>query len=334
MIIAMVMAANMPATAAISAASASEQDHVDKATAFRVASELAIAANLSVAANIANQSTSLDAQAQMVQSDQESIDKPTLIRTASYNREITTYMTQQGDTVGTIAKQHNISAQTIKWTNNLTADTLDAGTSLTILPVDGVLYTVKENDTVESISKKYTVDIQRIVSFNDLELSGVKNGQRIILPGGILPEEERPGYTAPVAPSALRSASTAPVSNPIVNTSAGNAYAFGNCTAWAYERRMQLGRPIGSFWGNATTWDIFARQAGFSVNKTPAPGAILQMKAFVDAYTGGYGHVAIVESVNSDGSVNISEMNYAGNFNRVTYRTIPAAQAAIYNYIH
>lgn len=324
----------MPATAAINVSSASEQDSVDKATAVRVASELATAANLPVAANIANLSTSLDAQAQLSQSDQESINKPTLIRTAPYNRAITTYMTQQGDTVDSLAKQHNISPQTIKWANNLTADTLDTGTSLVILPIDGVLYTVKENDTVESIGKKYSVDTQRIVSFNDLELSGVKNGQQIILPGGTLPQEERPGYTAPVAPSAARGTSTAPVGSPAVNTSAGNMYAFGNCTSWAYERRMQLGRPIGSFWGNATTWDIFARQAGFSVTHTPAPGAIFQMKAFVDAYTGEYGHVGIVESVNNDGSVNISEMNYAGNFNRVTYRTIPAAQAAIYNYIH
>jgi surface antigen len=58
------------------------------------------------------------------------------------------------------------------------------------------------------------------------------------------------------------------------------------------------------------------------------------MPAFIDAYTGAYGHVGVVEAVNPDGSVYVSEMNYAGNFNRVTYRTIPAGQAALYNYIH
>jgi surface antigen len=49
---------------------------------------------------------------------------------------------------------------------------------------------------------------------------------------------------------------------------------------------------------------------------------------------GGAGHVAIVESVNADGSITISEMNYAGNFNRVTSRTVSAGSAAGFNFIH
>jgi surface antigen len=48
---------------------------------------------------------------------------------------------------------------------------------------------------------------------------------------------------------------------------------------------------------------------------------------------GGYGHVAVVESVNSDGSITVSEMNYAG-WGIVDHRTISAGQASGYNYIH
>ncbi len=44
-----------------------------------------------------------------------------------------------------------------------------------------------------------------------------------------------------------------------------------NCTWYVYERRLQLGRPISSFWGNANTWATSARAAGFVVNNTPAP---------------------------------------------------------------
>jgi LysM repeat protein len=69
-------------------------------------------------------------------------------------------------------------------------------------------------------------------------------------------------------------------------------------------------------------------------NDLDATGAVLQIPAYGDGWTGGAGHVAIVESVNDDGSIYISEMNYAGNFNRVTYRTVSAGQAALYNYIH
>ena len=49
---------------------------------------------------------------------------------------------------------------------------------------------------------------------------------------------------------------------------------------------------------------------------------------------GGYGHVAYVENVNSDGSVEVSEMNYNGGPFSVSERTISAGEASSYNYIH
>ena len=66
----------------------------------------------------------------------------------------------------------------------------------------------------------------------------------------------------------------------------------------------------------------------------PEVGAVYQMPAFIDAYTGAYGHVGIVEAVNGDGSITVSDMNYAGGFNSVSYRTIPASVVGLYNYIH
>ena len=315
-----------------------EPAHVDEATALRVASDLAIAADLGVAKNISNLLTSVDLRTQMTVANETSVKKPLLVRAAPYNREVTQYTTKEGDTVESVAGAHDISTQTLKWANNLTTDTVEAGKNLAILPIDGVLYTTKEGDSIESISEKYAATAERIVSYNDLELSDVTSGQQLIIPDGILPEEERPGYVAPAAvvehPAAPAPVAAPVMTQPSVDTSAGNMYAFGNCTSYAYERRMQLGRPIGSFWGNAATWNAFAMQQGFTVNKTPAPGAVFQMPAFVDAYTSAYGHVGIVESVNGDGSINVSEMNYAGGFNMVTYRTIPAWQAALYNYIH
>jgi surface antigen len=332
-----------PKTESATISLVTEPARVDEATALRIASDLAAAANLPVATNIANMSTSVDVKAQLALTKEELISKPLLVRAEPYNRDTQTYTTKADDTVEMVARQYNISPDTVKWANNLTADTLEANTKLTILPLNGVLYTVKDGDTLESISQKYKADAQRVTTYNDLELSEVKSGQKLILPDAILPEEERPGYVAPVAPAAeeqIVTAATASVpsvpvlAQPRVDTSAGNMYAFGNCTSYAYERRLQLGRPIGSFWGNAATWNTFAMQQGFTVDKTPAAGAVYQMPAFVDAYTGGYGHVGIVESVNADGSVNVSEMNYAGGFNMVSYRTIPASQAALYNYIH
>ena len=47
-----------------------------------------------------------------------------------------------------------------------------------------------------------------------------------------------------------------------------------------------------------------AHASGYTVNNSPSTGAILQTSQ------GAYGHVAYVESVGSDGSVTVSEMNY------------------------
>ncbi|WP_154804827.1 CHAP domain-containing protein, partial [Staphylococcus epidermidis] len=85
---------------------------------------------------------------------------------------------------------------------------------------------------------------------------------------------------------------------------------------------------IGSTWGNANNWANAAARSGYTVNNSPAKGAILQTSQ------GAYGHVAYVEGVNSNGSIRVSEMNYGHGAGVVTSRTISASQAASYNYIH
>lgn len=333
---------------ATTAANASQDSAaVDEVTALRIAGGIAMRAELPVATNIADLSESLDAEIKISQNEAAIISKPKIIDATANNRTIETYTTKAGDTMQSIAGQFGVSDQTIKWANNVTSDTVDSGSNITVPPVDGVIYSIKDGDTVELLADKYKSPIEQIVSFNDLELSGIKTSQQVILPGGVLPPEEQPGYvvplpvvpiaTAPSSPASIGTRSGSPLVNgytPISMPATGNAYAFGNCTSWAYERRAQLGHSVGSYWGNAATWDSMGRAAGYVVDKTPTVGSVYQMPAFVDAYTGVYGHVGIVEAVNPDGSIYVSEMNYAGNFNRVTYRTIPAAQAALYNYIH
>ncbi|EOA9110715.1 CHAP domain-containing protein [Staphylococcus aureus] len=105
----------------------------------------------------------------------------------------------------------------------------------------------------------------------------------------------------------------------------GNLYTAGQCTWYVYDK---VGGEIGSTWGNANNWAAAAQGAGFTVNHTPSKGAILQSSE------GPFGHVAYVESVNSDGSVTISEMNYSGGPFSVSSRTISVSEAGNYNYIH
>lgn len=100
----------------------------------------------------------------------------------------------------------------------------------------------------------------------------------------------------------------------------------------AYERYGVI-----AAWGHAYSWASGARNAGYRVDNTPAEGTIGQM--------GGapYGHVFWVESVNGDGSINVTEYNnasatylYSGHSHYGDFgaRTIPASEVGRYNYIH
>ena len=301
------------------------QPSVDQLVATNIAAGIAERAELPIANNVANLSLSLSAESELAQSSNNIISKPTIVQPTADGREMRSYSAQPGDTTQSIGQRFGVSAETIRWANNISTDAVEANRQLVIPPVDGVVYTVRAGDTIDSIAAKYGADKVRITAFNDLELGGLTPGKVIMIPGGVLPANERPGYTAPRRGSGGSSFST--VNSSIARASVGNRYAFGNCTWYAYERRAQLGRPVGSFWGNAATWASGARAAGYVVNNTPAVGAVMQNG-------GGYGHVAIVESVNSDGSITVSEMNYAGNFNRVTSRTVSPGVAAGFTYIH
>lgn len=307
-----------------------EQTSVDESVAANVAATVAKTANLPVATSVANLAVSAQITSSIAQSDNVTSVKPQIIESGTENRLVTSYAAVDGDTVESLAVKFGISAQTIKWANNLTGSAIAAGSTVKVLPIDGVLYSVKDGDTIDSIATKYKVDKDRLVLYNDLDVSGLKPNTSIILPSGMLPETERPGYVAPYTASSSYSSPSVNSSYYVRSGSVGNLYAAGNCTWYAYERRMQLGRPVGSYWGNASTWDDAAASQGYLVNHSPVAGAVL-----VDNY-GYFGHVAVVESVSPNGDIVISEMNnYAyGGWNRVNNRTISAGQAAVYNYIH
>ena len=313
---------------------------IDDLYATKIAATIAETAGLPVATNVANLSQSLAAESVLARSDENIVAKPQIVKPSSSSRTVRMHIAKAGETVQMLSAQYGVSPNTIKWANDLQSDALESGRRLKILPVDGVLYTTESGDTVAKIAKRYRSTDAQIVAFNDLELSGVKPGQQLIVPDGVLPSSERPGYTAPAtnnytAGSGNYYAGGVGSMNPYA-ASAGNRYAFGNCTWYAYERRKQLGRPVGSFWGNASTWAMYASAAGYTVNGTPAPGAVMQNGAY--GYYG-YGHVAIVESVDPGNSITISEMNayrFGGGFNVVGRGTIPWGEATsgMYNYIH
>ena len=306
---------------------------VDQLVATDLASSLAESTNMPISNNVANLSQSLAVESTLAQTNANVISKPTIVQPTANGRTIQQYTTVAGDTVPVVATKYGVTAQTIEWANKLTSEALSPGTVLAIPPVDGVLYTVKPGDTVDSIVSKYGTDRASLVAYNDLELSGNPAvGMTLILPGGILPTNERPGYVATRAVTNYFGGGGGYGSAYNASASVGNRYAWGNCTWYVYERRLQLGEPVGSFWGNATTWAYNARLAGFAVDGNPSPGAVMQNG-------GGFGHVGVVESINPGVSVTVSEMNgyrFGGGFARVGHGDIPWSEATsgYYQYIH
>ena len=310
---------------------------VDQLLATNIGANLADTTDLPVANNVANLSQSLAAESTLAQTDINTVSKP-LFQNSTDTSSTIQYVTVAGDTVPSVAAKHGISAQTVRWTNNLSSDALEPGRTLTILRKEGILYTVKAGDTVQSIATKYGGDVEVIILDNDLDrASNPPVGKQLIIANGVLPKTEQPGYVAPVTRqvSGINYGSYSGAStgyNANLAASVGNKYAWGNCTWYVYERRVQLGSPVGSFWGNASTWAYNARLAGYRVDYNPEAGAVM-------ANGGGYGHVAVVESVNPGVSVRISEMNayrWGGGFNRISSGDIPWGEAVsgYYQYIH
>lgn len=114
----------------------------------------------------------------------------------------------------------------------------------------------------------------------------------------------------------------------------GNAYPYGQCTWWAYERRVQLGLPVGSHLGNGNMWAESAKALGYWVDNTARHvGDVISFSAGQEGADGYYGHVAVVEKINPDGSIEISESNVKG-LGVISNRTFSAEKAATFTYIH
>ncbi len=93
----------------------------------------------------------------------------------------------------------------------------------------------------------------------------------------------------------------------------GNSYALGNCTWYVYNRMHQLGKSINPVMGNANQWVYnYIMTPGASLVSTPKRGDIIIFTNGAGNSSPIYGHVAVVEYVNGDGSFVISEMNIQG----------------------
>jgi surface antigen len=91
-----------------------------------------------------------------------------------------------------------------------------------------------------------------------------------------------------------------------------NGYPKGQCTWWADQRYYDLTGYYVPWSDNADGWAADAQAAGWTVSSKPLVPSIIVLQPGVQGADPTFGHVAVVESVNANGSVHCSTQNWNG----------------------
>lgn len=204
----------------------------------------------------------------------------------------------------------------------------------TIEATKPVEHIVQPGESLSSIAITYQTTWKRLYNKNTTIVSPdvIDVSQRLIIPAAdeVLLERDVPvvepvAVPQPVVHTETRTAKPKAAPNPArpttpapapVASSSGNTYVRGYCTWYAKNRRPDLPNNL----GNAISWVSRAAAQGLATGSSPRVGAIGQSG----------NHVVFVESVNGDGTVTVSEMNWKG-WGVVSSRT---ASASSFNYIY
>lgn len=256
------------------------------------------------------------------------IIKPVAVPTAAQqSHSATVYTVGADESLGALAQKFGVSTDSIRWSNFDALKSVEkdvaAGQEVVIPPVNGVVVTIAEGDTVGTLAQKYSADPQAITDYNyvrdPLHLTA---GDRIVIPGGRGPDFERPLSVLRV-PSVATSWSRVPSTpgGPAAGSVAGNRFVYGFCTWYVASRR-----PV-PWLGDAFQWYGQAQSYGWATGQAPRSGAIMV------TWESGWGHVAIVEKVNADGTWLVSEMNFIG-WGVISQRTISPGKVPLIGFIY
>jgi LysM repeat protein len=260
------------------------------------------------------------------------IIKPVVVPTDTpKSHAAATYVVAPGDNLHALAARFGISEESIRWSNfdalkNVTSD-VTVGQQLAIPPVNGLVVTAADGDTASALADRYHVDASVIVNFNYLrDPEHLSAGQPLVIPGGTGPDFEKPApirpvYVAPVAAAPHVASPAVSVGGVAAGSAGGNRFAYGYCTWYVASRR-----PV-PWLGDAWQWFGQAQAYGWSTGSSPRAGAIMV------TWESGWGHVAIVERVNPDGSWLVSEMNFV-RWGVVSQRTIRPGSVPLIGFIY
>ncbi len=185
--------------------------------------------------------------------------------------EVKIYEVADGDTLWAVAGRFNVTAETVMWANNIkNGDSLSIGQKLDIPPVSGALHTIQEGDTAIDIAKRYGIDVQALLAFEGNSIASpdkLSLGQRLVIPGGIKPQEQQepklmvasaaappPSAPAPapalsVAPPPPPPPAPAPASAPAPARKSGLALqwpAYGPTSTYGGHKGTDIGAAYGA----------------------------------------------------------------------------------------
>lgn len=189
-------------------------------------------------------------------------------------------------------------------------------------PAMPVVHIVADGETLDSIALNYQTTWQRLFNKNATisDPNILRVGDNVTIPheSEVIPERPLPTYAPPVQSETSEEKTVSPTKkvqpskkiNSTRGSHAGNTYTPGYCTWYAKQRRPDLPNNL----GNASTWVSRAQAQGIPTGSVPRVGAIGQQG----------NHVVYVERVNGDGTITVTDMNFAGR-GVITTRTVPAS---------
>ncbi len=157
-----------------------------------------------------------------------------------HSTEVSVYTVRPGDSLSQIAEMFGVTTNTILWANDLKGPgDIHPGTSLVILPVEGVRHVVKSGDTLATLASKYEVESEEIVEYNLLADSSLTVGETLIIPGG------KVHAPAPAKVAAKNGGSTASKSSTgFINPAPGTVKSQGIHGTNAVDLAGAVGTPI------------------------------------------------------------------------------------------
>ncbi len=105
-----------------------------------------------------------------------------------------------------------------------------------------------------------------------------------------------------------------------------NPYQEGFGYWYVFNRRTTVGKPVGTTWVNPQQWLYYAKQDSYVVDKNPEKWAI--------SVRSGGNVLAFVESVNDDGSLTMSAMNYTSGWYKTDTFQVSQEELAAWTFIH